>query len=73
MADDLLPKKRKLPIKRIITWTGAGMVLLGYVLLSIPPETESPVAVNRAFFGLTSVIFGAILWVGAFFYQRAKP
>lgn len=73
MTDEPLPTKRKLPVKRIIFWAGAGLTLLGYGLLSVPPETESPVAVTRAFLGMAAVIVGAMLWIGTFFYQRAKP
>ncbi len=73
MADISHPKKRKLPIRKVIIWSMAGMVLFSYGLVSIPPETESPITVKLTIIGLVEVIIGAVLWIAAFFYQRAEP
>ena len=69
MADEPHHEKRKLPVRRIIVWVGAGLIVLGYGLLSIQPDTESPLAIKRAFLGMGSVIAGAMLWLGAIFFS----
>lgn len=70
MADELLHKRRKLPIRRIIFGTGIGLILLGYVFLCIQPDTAPSIAVTRAIFGLVAVIIGAMLWLGAIFFSE---
>lgn len=67
MADTVHLKEPKFRIRRLIICTGIGLVLYGYWLLDIPPETEARVAIDRAFNGMKSVIAGAILSLGAIF------
>lgn len=70
MADDRSSKRRKLPVRRIILYTGIALILIGYGFLSVPPDAGLTVAEERAFRGLGLVVTGATLWLGSIFFNR---
>ena len=61
--------RREFPVKRTIFWTGILLTLVGYGFLSVPAETISMTAGNRAFTGLGLMISGAFLWLGTIFFS----
>lgn len=64
------PKRRGIPVRRIIFWLGVALILVGYVFLSVPAGTLPFAATTRAFTGLGLVIGGAFLWLGAIFFNE---
>lgn len=70
MADEQAPKRRKLPVRRIVFYTGIALILLGYGFLSVPPDAGLAVAEERVFRGLGLVVIGATLWLGTIFFNR---
>jgi hypothetical protein len=62
-------KQRHIPIRRIIFWIGISLILLGYVFISASANTFVATAEARVFVGIGMVIGGAILWLGAIFFD----
>lgn len=70
MADAPRTKYRKpFPVRKIILYTGVALIALGYGFLSVPPESGIAVAQKRAFTGIGLVMAGAVLWLGAIFFN----
>lgn len=70
MAEKQATKRRKLPLRRIIFYTGIALILVGYGFLSVPPDAGLAVAEERVFRGLGLVVIGAALWLGALFFNQ---
>lgn len=69
MANERPSRKRgRLPVRKLIMFTGIALIALGYGFLSVPPEAGLEVATRRAFTGLGLVFAGAALWLGTIFF-----
>lgn len=62
--------QRQLPVRKIIAWVGICLIVLGYRLLAVQPETESTVAIKHAFLGIIAIITGATLWLSTILFSK---
>lgn len=70
MTTESQDKQRQLPVKKIIAWSGICLIVLGYWLLAVQPETESAVAIKHAFLGIIAIITGATLWLSTILFNK---
>ncbi|OGQ98441.1 MAG: hypothetical protein A2505_06450 [Deltaproteobacteria bacterium RIFOXYD12_FULL_55_16] len=70
MTNEPHDNQRQRPVKKIITGAGIFLILLGYRLLAIQPETEATVAIKHAFLGIIAIIVGATLCFSAIFLNK---
>lgn len=58
----------RIPLRKIVGLAGIALILTGYFLLGIDPDTEPALAIKSAFAGMGLIIAGALLSLGALIF-----